>query len=124
VLPNNWIDEFLPHRNAKNSVNLTLSKQTYSNTAERCRAYLEQVEPCIAENTFHAILLRIEEVIRNNGGHASHRLLIDKLKISTKQLQEAIEAMGIGQRIALVEVLTKGRPRMDYILLDNKYKSE
>jgi hypothetical protein len=48
ALPNRWIDEFLPHRNAKNNVNLTLSKQTYSNTAERCRAYLEQVEPCIA----------------------------------------------------------------------------
>jgi hypothetical protein len=32
--------------------------------------------------------------------------------------------MGIGQRIALAEVPTKGRPRMEYILLDDKDKSE
>jgi hypothetical protein len=48
VLPNRWIDEFLPHRNTKNNINLTLQSQTRSNIAERCRAYLEQVEPCIA----------------------------------------------------------------------------
>jgi hypothetical protein len=44
------------------------------------------IERYVAENAFHAVWLRIEEVIRNHGGHASHRLLIDKLKISTKQL--------------------------------------
>jgi len=33
-------------------------------------------------------------------------------------LQEAIEAMGIGRRIALVEIKTKGRSRMEYVILD------
>jgi hypothetical protein len=46
-------------------------------------------------------------------------LLINKLKISSKQLQEAIEAMGIGRRIALVEIKTKGRSRMEYTVLDH-----
>jgi hypothetical protein len=71
----------------------------------------------VAEIAFHAIWLRIEDVIRNNGGHASQSLLINKLKISSKQLQEAIEAMGIWERIALVEIKTKCRARMDYTLL-------
>ena len=73
----------------------------------------------VAENAFHAIWLRIEDAIRNNGGHASQSLLINKLKISSKQLQEAIEAMGIGRRIALVEIKTKGRTRMEYTVLDH-----
>jgi hypothetical protein len=73
----------------------------------------------VAENAFHAIWLRIEDAIRNNGGHASQSLLINKLKISSKQLQEAIEAMGIGRRIALVEIKTKGRSRMEYTILDH-----
>jgi len=73
----------------------------------------------VAENAFHAVWLRIEDVIRNNGGHASQSLLINKLKISSKQLQEAIEAMGIGRRIALVEMKTKGRTRMEYVILDH-----
>ena len=72
----------------------------------------------VAENAFHAIWLRIEDVIRNNGGHASQSLLINKLKITSKQLQEAIEAMGIGRRIALVEIKTKGRSRMEYVISD------
>jgi len=71
----------------------------------------------VAENAFHAIWLRIEDAIRNNGGHASQSLLINKLKISSKQLQETIEAMGIGRRIALVEIKTKGRSRMEYVIL-------
>ena len=37
----------------------------------------------VAENAFHAIWLRIEDAIRNNGGHASQSLLINKLKISS-----------------------------------------
>jgi hypothetical protein len=48
ALPNRWIEEVLPHRNAKNNVELTLQSQAHSNVAERCRAYLEQVDPCIA----------------------------------------------------------------------------
>jgi len=73
----------------------------------------------VAENAFHAVWLRIEDAIRNNGGHASQSLLINKLKISSKQLHEAIEAMGIGRRIALVEIKTKGRSRMEYTILDH-----
>ena len=72
----------------------------------------------VADNAFHAVWLRIEDVIRNNGGHASQSLLINKLKISSKQLQEAIDAMGIGRRIALVETKTKGRTRMEYTIRD------
>jgi hypothetical protein len=74
----------------------------------------------VAENAFHAVWLRIEDVIRNNGGHASQSLLINKLKITSKQLQEAIEAMGIGRRIALVEIKTKGRSRMEYVISDTQ----
>jgi len=43
-------------------------------------------------------------------------LLINKLKVSSKQLQEAIEAMGIGRRIAPVEIKTKGRFRKEHAL--------
>ncbi|HBT78533.1 MAG TPA: hypothetical protein DEB39_16795 [Planctomycetaceae bacterium] len=78
----------------------------------------------VAENAFHAIWLRIEDVIRKNGGHASQSLLINKLKISSKQLQEAVEAMGLGRRIALVEVKTRGRARMEYTLLDAAHEDD
>jgi hypothetical protein len=78
----------------------------------------------VAENAFHATWLRIEDVIRNNGGHASQSLLINKLKISSKQLQEAIEAMGIGRRITLAEIKTKGRTRMEYMILDSTAEEE
>jgi hypothetical protein len=93
-------------------------------TVWTCERLNQMIKRHVAENAFHAIWLRIEDTIRNNGGHASQSTLIDKLKISSKQLQEAVEAMGIGQRIALTEVPTKGRPRMEYILLDDKNKSE
>jgi hypothetical protein len=89
-------------------------------TVWTCEQLNQMIARHVAENAFHATWLRIEETIRNNGGHASQSQLINKLKISSKQLQEAIEAMGIGQRIALTEIPTKGRVRMEYVLLDNK----
>jgi Bifunctional DNA primase/polymerase, N-terminal. len=84
-----------------------------------CEQMNLMVKNHVAENPFHAIWLRIEETIRNNDGHASHSLLINKLKISSKQLHEAIEAMGLGNRIATIEVPTKGRSRIEYVLTDS-----
>jgi len=64
-----------------------------------CSQMLLMIERYVAENAFHAIWLRIEDVIRNNGGRASQSLLINKLKLSSKQLMEAIEAMGIPKKV-------------------------
>ena len=83
-----------------------------------CNSLNRMIQRNVAENPFHATWLKIEDTIRKNGGHASQSLLINKLKISSKQLQEAVDAMGIGRRIALVEVKTKGRSRMEYTLLN------
>jgi hypothetical protein len=89
-----------------------------------CNQMLLMIERHVAENAFHAVWLRIEDVIRGNGGRASQSLLINKLKLSSKQLMEAIEAMGIGRRIALVERPTKGRARLEYILLEGADEDE
>ncbi|MGL4593133.1 MAG: hypothetical protein ACRCUY_00220, partial [Thermoguttaceae bacterium] len=72
----------------------------------------------VAENPFHAMSLRIQNLIRKNGGVIAHAQLMRNSHLSSKQLKDVIDTLLEAGTIERNFADTAGRPTCEYIMLD------
>ncbi|MGL6196101.1 MAG: hypothetical protein ACRC2T_14895, partial [Thermoguttaceae bacterium] len=77
------------------------------------------VERNVADNPFHAICLRVVNIIYKNGGRITHSRLIKNANLSSKTVKEAIDTLIEAERIKIEFAETSGRPRLEYVLLED-----